>query len=128
MANTLGPPTGISAKARENEVLSYNTTLVTSPAVANPILRYRLGSTTLVDFLLDGTLPFTGGSVDGSATFNYVSASAVAVGGVASIPDNYQLIGRDSVVHFGGVATCTDGISVGQTVNAGTVTATAPAS
>ena len=128
MANTLGNPTLVSSKARENAVLSYNSTLTSSPSVANPILRYRVGSTTLVDFLLDPTTPFTGGGVDGLATFSLVSGSAVAVGGVAQIPDNYQVLGRDAAIHLSGVVNATDGISVGQTVNQATVTATAPAS
>jgi hypothetical protein len=125
MANTLGNPTAFSAKARENAVLSYNSTLTSAPTAPNPLLRVRLGSTTLVDFPLDPTTPFTGGSVDGSATFNFVSASAVAVGGTASIPDNYQLIGRDAAVAFSGPIVATDGISVGQTINSATITATA---
>lgn len=128
MANTLGNPTLVSDKARENEVLSFNSSLTSSPSVANPILRIRKGSTTLVDFLLDPTTPFTAGSVDGSATFNFVSAAAVAVAGAADLADNYQLIGRDAAVHLSGVATFTDGITVGQTVNAATITCTAPAS
>ena len=128
MANTLGNPTLVSNKARENCVLAYNASLTSAPTVANPILRYRIGSTTLVDFLLDPTTPFTGGAVDGSATFALVSGSAVASGGVAQIPDNYQVLGRDAAVHLSGVVTATDGISVGQTVNQATVTVTAPAS
>jgi hypothetical protein len=128
MANSLGAPTLISAKARENEVLSWNSSLTSSPSAANPILRLRAGSTTLVDFLLDPTTPFTGGAVDGAATFNFAAASAVAVGGVASLADNYQVIGRDAAVHLSGNASFTDAISVGQVVNAGTVTVTAPAS
>jgi hypothetical protein len=128
MANTLGNPTLKSAKARENEILSYNSTLTSSPSVANPILRIRASTTTLVDFLLDPTTPFTGGAVDGSATFNFTSASAVAVAGTASIPDNYQVLGRDNAVHLSGPIVATDGISVGQTVNAATITATEPAS
>lgn len=125
MANTLGNPTSFSTKARENAVLSYNSSLTSSPSIANPLLRVRNGSTTLVDFPLDPTTPFTGGSVDGSATFNFVSASAVAVGGTATLPDNYQVIGRDNAVHLGGPIVATDAISVGQTVNAATITATA---
>lgn len=128
MANTLGNPTLVSNKARENEVLSWNTSLTSSPTAPNPILRIRNGSTTLVDFSLDPTTPFTGGAVDGAATLNYVSASAVAVGGTASLPDNYQIIGRDAAVHLSGPITATDAISVGQTVNAATITVTAPAS
>lgn len=128
MANTLGNPTLKSSKARENEILAYNSTLTSSPSVANPIMRIRASTTTLVDFLLDPTTPFTGGAVDGAATFNFVSASAVATGGVASIPDNYQILGRDAAVHLSGPMTSTDGISVGQTVSSGTITATEPAS
>lgn len=128
MANTLGNPTLVSDKARENNILSFNSTLTSAPTIANPILRIRASSTTLVDFTLDATTPFTGGAVDGAATFNFTSATAVASGGTASIPTNYQVIGRDNAVHLTGNVTATDGISVGQTVNAGTITATAPAS
>lgn len=128
MSNTLGNPTLVSDKAREGNVLSYNATLTSAPIVANPILRIRAASTTLVDFPLDPTTPIAGGAVDGSANFAYVSASAVATGGVASIPTNYQVLGRDGVVHLSGNITATDAISVGQTINAGTLTLTAPAS
>jgi hypothetical protein len=128
MANTLGNPTSKSNAARENEILSYNTTLTASPSIANPLLRIREGSTTLVDFPLNATTPFTGGSVDGSATFNFTAASAVAVGGAADVPDNYQVIGRDNAVHLSGPITATDGITVGQTVDVATITATEPAS
>jgi hypothetical protein len=125
MANTLGNPSSFSLKARENAVLSYNSSLTSSPSIANPLLRIRAASTTLVDFPLDPTTPLTGGSVDGVATFNFTSASAVAVGGTASLPDNYQVIGRDNAVHLGGPITATDAISVGQTVNSATITVTA---
>lgn len=128
MANTLGNPTLVSDKARENNILSFNSTLTSAPTIPNPILRIRASSTTLVDFTLDATTPFTGGAVDGSATFNFTSPTAVAVAGTASIPTNYQVIGRDNAVHLTGNITATDGISVGQTVNASTITATAPAS
>jgi hypothetical protein len=128
MANTLGNPTLVSNKAREGQVLSYNATLTSSPTAANPLLRIRKSTTNLVDFLLDPTTPFTGGSVDGAATFAFVAASAVAAGGVADIPDNYQVIGRDAAVHLSGVVSATDGISAGQTINASTITTTAPAS
>ena len=128
MANTLGNPTLKSNKVREGEILSYNTSLTSSPSIANPLLRIRKSTTTLVDFPLDPTTPFTGGSVDGAATFNFVSSSAVAAAGAVDIPDNYQLIGRDNAVHLSGPITATDGITVGQTVNAATITATEPAS
>ena len=128
MSNTLGNPTLKSNAARENEILSYNTTLTASPSIANPLLRIRKSTTTLVDFALNASTPFTGGSVDGSATFNFVSPSAVAAAGVADVPDNYQVIGRDNAVHLSGPITATDGISVGQTVDAATITATEPAS
>ena len=128
MANTLGNPTLVSDKARENNILSYNSTLTSSPTIANPLLRVRNSTTTLVDFTLDPTTPFTGGAVDGSATFNFTSSSAVAVAGTATIPNNYQVIGRDNAVHLSGTITATDGISVGQSVTAGSITATAPAS
>lgn len=128
MANTLGNPTLKSSAARENEILSYNTTLTASPSIANPLLRIRKSTTTLVDFTLHASTPFTGGSVDGSATFNFTSSSAVAAAGAADIPDNYQVIGRDNAVHLSGPITATDGITTGQTVNAATITATEPAS
>jgi len=128
MANTLGNPTSKSNTARENEILSYNTTLTASPSIPNPLLRVRKSSTTLVDFTLNASTPFSGGGVDGSATFNFTSPSAVAVAGAADIPDNYQLIGRDNAAHLSGPITATDGITVGQTVNAATITATEPAS
>jgi hypothetical protein len=128
MANTLGNPTLVSDKARENNVLSFNSTLTSSPTIANPLLRIRNSTTTLVDFSLDATTPFTGGAVDGSATFSFTSPTAVAVAGTATIPNNYQVIGRDNAVHLSGTVTATDGISIGQTVNAGAITATAPAS
>jgi|SRR5262245_4816467 len=128
MSNTLGNPTLRSDAARENEVLSYNTTLTASPSIPNPLLRIRKGSTTLVDFTLHASAPFTGGSVDGSAVFNFTSSSAVASAGAADIPDNYQLIGRDNQVHLSGPITSTDGITAGQTILAATITATAAAS
>jgi hypothetical protein len=128
MSNTLGNPTLVSNKAREGATLSYNATLTSSPSIANPLLRLRNGSTTLVDFTLDPTTPITGGSVDGLGDLNFASASAVAVGGAATLADNYQIIGRDNAVHLSGVASFTDGITVGQTVNAGTVTLNSPAS
>jgi hypothetical protein len=126
MSNSLGNPTAFSTAARENAVLAYNATLTAAPLTnTNPVLRIRNGSTTLIDFPLSAATPFTGASVDGSATFNFTSPTAVASGGVAQIPDNYQLIGRDTVVHMSGPVTATDGISVGQTVTAATITATA---
>lgn len=128
MANTLGNPTLVSSKAREGAVLSYNATLTSSPTIANPLLRIRNSSTTLVDFPLDPTTPLTGGAVDGIATLALVSGTAVAVAGSATIPDNYQILGRDNAVHLSGPATCTDGISSGQSIAAGTITLTAPAS
>jgi hypothetical protein len=128
MANTLGNPTLVSDKARENQILSFNATLTSSPAIANPLLRVRKSTTTLVDFPLDPATPFTGAAIDGTATFNFVSANVIAVGGVADIPDNYQVIGRDAAVHLSGVVSATDGVSVGQTISAVTITATAPAS
>lgn len=128
MANILGNPTLVSNKAREGAVLSYNATLTSAPTIANPLLRIRNGSTTLVDFPLDPTTPLTGGAVDGIATLALVSSNAVAVGGSATIPDNYQILGRDNAVHLSGVATCTDGITTAQIVSAATITLTAPAS
>lgn len=125
MANTLGNPNVFSNAARENEVLAYNTTLAAGSTNANPFLRIRKGSTTLVDFLLNAATPFTGGGVDGSATFNFTTGTGVAVGGVADIPDGYQVIGRDNAVHLSGPIVATDGISVGQTISAATITATA---
>jgi hypothetical protein len=128
MANTLGNPTLVSNKAREGSVLSYNATLTSSPTIANPLLRLRKSTTTLVDFPLDPTTPFTGGAVDGVSTFAFTGSSAVASGGVADIPDNYQVIGRDNAAHLSGPVTATDGISAGQTINNSTITTTAPAS
>jgi hypothetical protein len=128
MANTLGNPTLVSDKAREGQVLSYNTTLTSAPTVANPILRIRRDALTLVDFLLDPTTPMTGAAVDGATAFALVSATAVATGGTATIPNNYQVLGRDAAVHLSGLATATDGITTGQSVDAGTITLSAPAS
>lgn len=128
MANTIGNPTLVSDKARENEILSFNSTLTSSPSAPNPIFRVRRDTTTLVDFPLDASTPFTGGAVDGSAAFNFVSPNAVAAAGAASIPNNYQVIGRDAAVHLSGPITATDGITVGQLIDAATITATAPAS
>lgn len=128
MSNTLGNPTLVSDKFREGQVLSGNASLTSSPSIANPLLRLREGSTTLVDFPLDDTTPLTGGSVDGDVTYNFVSPTAVAAGGAASLADNYQVIGMDNAVHLSGPATSTDAITVGQTVSAGTTTLTAPAS
>lgn len=126
MANTLSSPTFYSAKGREKQLLSYNDTLTSDPLIPNPFLRVRNGSTTLVEFLLDAISPLTGGSVDGSAVFSFVDPDAIAVGGVATIPDNYLVIGRDNAVHLGGVVIGSDGISTGQTVLAETITAIAP--
>lgn len=128
MANTLGNPTLVSSKGRENAVLGYNTTLTSSPTIANPLLRIRLSTTTLVDFPLNATTPITGAAVDGAATFAFTGSVAVAVAGTASIPDNYQVLGRDNAVHLSGVVTATDGISTGQAVAVGSITLTAPAS
>ena len=129
MANTLGNPTLISDKARENQILSFNTSLTSEPVIANPLLRVRAGSVTLVDFPLDPTTPFLGAAGDGSAAFNFVSASVLATGGTASLPTNYQVLGRDNAVHLSGAfLTATDPITVGQNVSAASVSATAPAS
>lgn len=128
MANTLGNPTSVSNKAREAQVTAQNTVLTSAPSIANPLLRVRLGSTTLVDFPLDASNPILGGAEDGSVTLVFTASAAVASGGSSSVPDNYQLIGRDNVVHFAGPVTGTEAISSGQTVDAGTITVTAPAS
>ena len=128
MANTFSDPSLVSDKARENQVLAYNTTLTSAPVTANPVLRVRRDATTLVDFSLDDTTPLAAGGVDGSANFSYTTASAVAVGGSATIPNNYQVIGRDGVVHLSGEIDATDGISAGQTVFALTTALVAPAS
>jgi hypothetical protein len=129
MSNNLGNPTLKSSKARENEILSYNSTLTSAPTIANPLLRIRNGSTTLVDLVLDPTTPFTGGAVDGAATFNFAAPTAVAVGGTQTLPDNYQVIGRDNAVHLSGpMLSATEAITTGQTVTAGSITATEPAS
>ncbi len=127
MANTLGNPTLVSNKSREAQVTAQNTVFTSSPAVANPILRIRIGATTIVDFTLDGTTPFTVGGEDGIATFNFTSTTATATGGTASVPDNYQVIGRDSAVHWSGLVTGSEAISTGQVVDAQTITVTAPA-
>jgi hypothetical protein len=128
LSNIFGNPTLVSDKAREGAVLAYNTTLTSAPSVANPIVRVRRDAVTLVDFLLDPTTPLTGATVDGSAALAYVSPTAVAVGGTASIPNNYQILGRDAAVHLSGLITATDGISTGQTIAADTITLIAPAS
>lgn len=129
MANTLGTITTVSDKARENTVLSYNTTLTSAATVANPILRILAAGTPLVNFLLDPTAPFLVGAVDGSTTLVFVNASVVAIAGTQTLPTQYQIIGRDTLVHLtGSITGATDAISVGQTVSAGTITVTAPAS
>ena len=127
MANTLGNPT-LSSKARENQILSYNSTLTSAPVIANPLLRIRRDSTTLVDFPLDASTPLLGGVEDGSAPFNFVSASVPATGGAATTPNNYQVIGRDNVAHMSGAVDATDGITVGQNVSASSIVANVPAS
>lgn len=126
MANNLLSPTLYSDKARENQLLSFNDTLTSAPSIANPLLRVRNGSTTLVEFALHASLPLTGGGVDGAAVFNFVAPDAIGIGGAATIPDNYQVLGRDNAVHLGGPVTGSEGISIGQTVLADTITAIAP--
>jgi hypothetical protein len=127
MANTLGNPT-LSTVLREDVVIQTNTRLAATTTVANPILRLRNSTTTLVDFPLNATTPLTVGGSDGSATVNPTSASAVATGGSATLPDNYQILGRDNAVHLSGTVTATDAITSGQTVTLGTTTITMPAS
>lgn len=127
MGIALSNPTFVSDKAREGQIASFNTALTSSPAVANPLLRIRRDSTTLVDFPLNATTPLTLGAVDGSATYNFTSANAVATGGANTLANNWQLIGRDSVVHTSGPAESDQGITVGQVVNTATITTTAPA-
>lgn len=128
MSNTLGNPTAVSTKSREGQVASYNASLTSAPSIANPLVRIRAGSTTLVDHPLNATTPMTVGAEDGSVAFNYLAPSAVAVGGLGAIADNYQIIGRDAVVHLSGVAVFTDPITAGQIVDADVATLTAPAS
>lgn len=130
MANTLGNPT-LSTAAREQVVIGANTLLAATTTNPNPILRLKRvagGVGTLVDFPLNATNPLTVGGSDGSATVNPTSASAVATGGSASLPDAYDIIGRDGVVHYTGAVTATDAITSGQTVTLGTTTITMPAS
>lgn len=127
MANTLGNPTFVSTLLREDQVIAANTRLAAGATIANPILRIRNSTTTLVDFPLNATTPLTVGASDGSGAFNFVGSSAVATGGAATIPDNYQILGRDNTVHLSGPATATDGITSGQTVNNASTTLTAPA-
>lgn len=126
MANNLLSPTIYSNVARENQLLSFNGTLTASPSIANPLLRVRNGSTVLVEFALHASTPLLGGSIDGSAVFSFVAPNAIAVGGAATVPDNYQVIGRDNAVHIGGPISGADGITIGQTVLADTITAIAP--
>lgn len=126
MANNLLSPTIYSNVARENQLLSFNGTLTASPSIANPLLRIRNGSTTLVEFALHASTPLLGGSVDGSAVFSFIAPNAIAVGGAATVPDNYQVIGRDNAVHLGGEVFGGEGITIGQTVLADTITAIAP--
>lgn len=127
MANTLGNPT-LSTVLREDVVIAVNTRLAANTTIANPILRLRNSTTTLVDFPLNATNPLTVGASDGSATVNPTSASATATGGSATLPDNYQILGRDNTVHLNGTVTATDAITSGQTVTLGTTTITMPAS
>lgn len=127
MSNIFGNPTLVSDKGRENSVLAYNVTLTSAPVVANPIVRVRRDAVTLVDFPLDPTTPVAGASVDGIGALAYVSPTAVAVGGTASIPNNYQIIGRDNAVHLSGLIIATDGISAGQTIGADAITLIQPA-
>lgn len=126
MANNLSSPTLYSNKARENQLLSFNDTLTSSPSIANPLLRVRNGSTTLVEFPLHASLPLAGGSIDGAAVFSFLAPDAVAIGGAATVPDNYQVIGRDNAPHLSGEVFGGEGITIGQTVRAETITAIAP--
>lgn len=125
MANTLGAPT-LSTDLREDMVIAANARLAASTTIANPLLRLRVGSTTLVDFPLNATNPLTVGGSDGQATLNPTSPTAVAVAGTATLADNYQIIGRDNTVKLSGSASFTDGITTGQTVTLNTTTLTMP--
>lgn len=127
MANTLGNPT-LPTATREAFVIAANADLAANTTIANPILRLRNSTTTLVDFPLNATTPLTVGASDGVATFNPVSPTATATGGSATLPDNYQILGRDNTVHYNGTVTATDAITSGQTVTLGTTTITMPAS
>jgi hypothetical protein len=127
MALNLGNPT-LSTVLREDVVIATNTRLAATTTIANPILRLRNSTTTLVDFPLNATTPLTVGASDGAATLNYLAGSAVATGGTATVPDNYQVLGRDNAVHLSGVVTGGDGITTGQTINNAVTTVTMPAS
>ena len=127
MANTLGAPT-LSTVLREDVVISVNTRLAANTTIANPILRLRNSTTTLVDFPLNASTPLTVGGSDGQATVNPTSANAVASGGSATLPDNYQVLGRDNAVHLSGTMTSDQAITAGQTCTLATTTITMPAS
>jgi hypothetical protein len=123
---TLGNPTAVQTALRESIVAAINTAINNSGGTS--VLRLRISTTTLVDFPLDGTNPLTMGASDGAATFNPTSASAVASGGAAQIPNNYQVIAESGAVLLDGPVTGGDAITAGQTVTLGTSTVTMPAS
>lgn len=127
MATTLNNPNSLGTLFREDVVIALNTRLAAGSTIANPLLRLRNSTTTLVDIPLNAATPLTVGASDGSATLN-PTGSGTAVAGSATIPDGWQLVGRDNTVHMSGTVTSTDGITTGQTVTAGTVTITMPAS
>jgi hypothetical protein len=129
MANTLGNPTFVSTLLREDVVIATNTRLAANTTIANPILRIRNSTTTLVDYPLNATTPLTVGASDGTATVNPTSPNAVASGGSATLADNYQILGRDNTVHLSGpFSASTDAYTAGQGTTLGSTTITMPAS
>jgi hypothetical protein len=128
MANTLGNPTTVEGDLAEDMLAVLNTKLNVGGG-ANAILRIRNSTTNLVDFLLNATTPVTlTTDNDGLGTLNFVSGSAVASGGAATLANNYQILDKAGTVRLAGPATSTDGISTGQTVNIGTITLGVPLS
>lgn len=122
MATTLNNPNLLGTLFREDVVIALNTRLAAGSAIANPIIRLRNSTTTLVDIPLNATTPLTVGASDGSATLNPTGAGT-AVAGSATIPDGWQLLGRDNTVHLSGTVTSNDGITTGQQVTvSGTIT------
>lgn len=126
MALTLGNPIIDLVALREDVVIAANTRI--NDGASGALLRLRLGSTTLVDFPLNATTPLTLGGSDGQATFNPISASAVASGGAASVPDNYEVRSDANVLIMHGAVTGGDAITAGQTVTLNTSTLNMPAS
>jgi hypothetical protein len=126
MSLTLGAPIIDSVALREDVVVAANTRI--NDGSSGALLRLRIGSTTLVDFPLNATTPLTVGGSDGSATFNPISTTAVASGGAAQVPDNYEVRSDANVLIMHGVVTGGDAITAGQTVTLNTSTLSMPAS